>query len=763
MAEQEHDQHGLDKDRYFNDPDYRRKVQKFREWELWFRRVLIIVSLLIVVPIVLLLSFSLTDLPSLEELENPRQELATNVYSYDGEVIHRFFNTNRRRITLAEMSPHVVNALLASEDRRFYDHWGFDVVRFFKAMYVNLSTLSFSEGASTITQQLSRTLFLKSQEQTITRKIRELYTAIHIEVTYTKNEILEMYLNQVYFGSGAYGIQAAAQTYFNKNARDLTVLEAAALIGALPAPNTFNPVNRPEKSQERRNLILLNMVDAGYLTADDYRKLKTEPTLTDFRPITDLGQAPYFTEQVRQYLQNEGEGRGFNLYNDGLSVFTTIDTRMQTIADQVVKGHLDSIQVHFNQTMVWEDDLMRVLIKETTPYMNATQIRGEDTTRVMNRLKKNKAFIDSLKAAKSVLQAGFVVMDPRTGMVKAYVGGRDFNTVKFDHVALARRQPGSSFKPIIYSVVIDKGYPPTYEVLNQPITIEDETVKGGWWTPKNSEGEFGGMTTLREALRKSLNLITIRLVLDIAKPSEVVQVARRMGITSKLWAVNSIALGSSEVTVMELTSAYSTFPNEGLHAEPLMVMRVEDINGNILLENSPQNQEVFSKETAYIVNNMLQTVINRGTGAGIRARFGFFQPAGGKTGTTNDHGDAWFVGYTSDLVAGVWVGFSDRRIHFQTMEHGQGARAAMPIWAKFMKDVYDNRDIGMPSSTFRKPNGIYEMMVCSESKKIAGSFCPEPYQEVFTKLNAPTETCTVHTEAGTVKPEEKPKKKKIGF
>lgn len=762
MSDPKTDKSGINKNEYFNDPAYRKSVQKILKIEKRFKKVLWVGIPALTILFLIVIFSALSNLPSLEELENPKPELASVVYSNDGEVIHRFFNTNRRLVPLSEMSPSLINALLASEDRRFYEHWGFDLVRTIKAMGINISTLSIEQGASTITQQLSRTLFLKTTEQTYTRKIRELYTAVQIERTYTKNEILAMYLNSVYFGSGAHGVQAAAQTYFGKTAKELNVLEAATLIGILPAPNAYNPVSRPAKALDRRNLILFNMREVGYISDAAYKELIKQPVETKFTSVTDMGLAPYFTEEIRQYLQDEGEVRGFNLYNDGLSIYTGIDSKMQKIANAVVTSHLDSIQVFFDKTFTWDNDLMNIMIQETTPYQNAV-LRRERPQEALKRLRLNKAFIDSIKQEKKILQAAFVVLDPHNGHVKAWVGGRDFSKTKFDHVSQAKRQPGSSFKPIIYSVVIDKGYPPTYEVLNQPITIEDATVPGGWWTPKNSEGDFGGMTTLRDALRESLNLITIRLVMDIAKPSDVVQYAQRMGIKSKLQAVNSIALGSSEVNPLELVSAYGTFPNEGVHVEPVSVLRVEDINGNLILENVPSSQEVFSKETAYIVTSMLQTVINQGTGAATRGRYKFYGPAGGKTGTTNEQGDAWFVGFTPDLTAGVWVGNDDRRIHFQSMEFGQGARAALPIWAKFMKQVYDRTDINLERANFIKPPGIFEMIICRETKKTATEFCPDTYVETFTKLTAPTTTCDKHTTADQAKPESKPTRKKIGF
>lgn len=743
---------GIDQDKFFNDPKYRKSVQSVLKFEKRFKFAIAFIVPLILTILGLMIYFSITSLPSLEELENPKPDLASVVYSEDGEVIHRFFMTNRRLVRESEISPSVMNALLANEDRRFYDHWGFDLVRFLKAVIVNLKTLSASQGASTITQQLARTLYLNDQSTTLTRKIRELFTAIQIEQTYTKSEILNMYLNVVYFGSGAHGIQSAALTFFGKDAKDLTVPEAATLIGVLPSPGRYSPVMNPDKSMERRNLIMFNMKEVGYISEAEYQEFKKEPIETKFTPITDMGLAPYFTENVRQQLEKESQQYNFDLYRDGLNIYTTINAKMQRIANAVAIQHMDSIQTYFNTDFVWDDELLNTILSETTPYANAI-LKKENPDAVLARMKKNKHFIDSVKTAKMVLQDAFIVIDQHTGFIKSWVGGRDFNTTKFDHVSQAKRQPGSTFKPITYSVAIDNGYPPTYELLNQPVAIEDEKSKGSWWTPKNSEGEFGGLTTLRDALRKSLNLITIRLVLDVAKPAQVVEYAKRMGIKSPLGAYYSIALGSYEVTPLEMTSAIGTIGNGGVHIDPIGIREVDDKNGNQIIKYTPIQNEAFSKETAYIMTSMMSSVIDSGTGTSIRFRYRFFGPAAGKTGTTNDQGDTWFIGFTPELVGGVWVGNDDRRLHFPSMEHGQGARAALPIWAKFMKQVYDSKEINMKKGEFIRPPGVISLPVCTVTKKVATEFCPSTYNEVFTKRSVP-EQCDVHTSADS-KVEEK--------
>lgn len=760
MSSVDKDHNGINKTRFYDDPKYRLGIQKYMKWEKRIKRSLIITTLLIGSLLTWFILDSMTDLPSLAELENPKPDLASNVYSFDGEIIHRFFTTNRRLVRLNDMSPHIKNALLATEDRRFAEHWGFDMIRFLKAVWVDVITLSAKEGASTLTQQLSRNLYLNSNEQTLRRKIRELWTAIQIERTYTKTEILEMYLNVVYFGSGAHGIQAASQTFFKKDAKDLTPEEAATLIGVLKSPFGFSPIFRPERSLDRRNLILYNMFDAGFLSRVEYDVARATPIQTNFTAVTDMGTAPYFTEHIRQRLQVQGERNNFDLYRDGVNIYTTIDSRMQKIANEVTRNHLDSIQVYMNQSQKFENSLLDLIISETTPYTNAVK-RGENPELVIKKLMKNTRFIDSLKLSKMQLQTGFVVIDPHSGHIKAWVGGRNFEDTKFDHVFQAKRQPGSSFKPIIYTVAIDNGYAPTYEILNQPIAMEDVTLKGQWWTPKNSGGDFGGLTTLRDGLRRSLNLITIRMVIDIAKPRDVVEYAKRMGITSSLKAVPSIALGSMEVSVYELTSAFGTFPNGGVNISPIGVLRVDDNHGNMILENTPNYSEAFSPETAYIMTSMMKAVVDSGTGLAIKARYRFFHTSAGKTGTTNDHSDAWFVGFTPELVAGVWVGTDDRRMSFTDMAYGQGARAALPIWAQFMRKAYESREIGLERGEFLKPKGIFELAVCSETKKAATEFCPYTYIEVFTKRSVP-EQCPKHRTAESIQVKEEIDNK-IGF
>jgi len=763
MSEKPQKENGIDQERFFNEPGYRKTVQKVINFEKRVKLLAVFIIPLFATILGLMIYFSWANLPSLEELENPKPDLASVVYSDDGEVIHRFFMKNRRLVGDADISKFVPEALLANEDRRFYDHWGFDLVRFIKAVWVNVSTLSAAQGASTITQQLARTLYLNDQSTTLTRKIRELFTAIEIERTYTKSEILNMYLNIVYFGSGAHGIESAAQTFFGKNAKDLTVAEAATLIGVLPSPGRYSPVQNPDKSKERRNLIMFNMKEVGYITEAEYNEYKKLPIETKFTPVTDMGLAPYFTENVRQQMEKESQRYGFDLYRDGLNIYTTINAKMQRIANESAVEHMDSIQIYFDQDFVWDDETLNLMLSETTPYANA-MLRKESSKAVLSRLKKNKAFVDSVKASKMTLQNAFVVIDPHTGYIKSWVGGRDFNTVKFDHVSQARRQPGSTFKPIIYTVAIDNGYAPTFELLNQPVAIEDVNSKGSWWTPKNSEGQFGGLTTLRDALRHSLNLITIRLVLDIAKPTQVVDYARRMGIKSPLSPYMSIALGSYEVTPLEMTSAIGTIANGGVHIEPIGIKEVDDKNGNQLFKYTPIQNEAFSKETAYIMTNMMQSVMDSGTGVAARSRYHFYGKAAGKTGTTNEQSDTWFIGFTPELLGGVWVGNDDRRIHFPDMTHGQGARAALPIWAKFMKKVYESREIGMKKDgEFVRPPGVISLPVCSKTKKVATEFCPTTYNEVFTKRSVP-EQCDVHINADSKDEEQsKTRKKRDSF
>ncbi len=653
-----------------------------------------------------------SGLPSLEQLENPQQSLASNVFSSDGELIGQFFRQNRVEANLDSLPSFLTEALIATEDRKFYDHWGVDVERFIKAMIKNVLFFS-REGASTITQQLAKNLYefkvgYESPFETVVRKVREWITAIQIEKAYTKREILEMYLNESYFGKGAYGIESAAQIYFNKPAKNLTLPEAAVFIALLRSSKYYDPVNYYNNALARRNLVMYNMVDVGYLDRAEYDLLKLEPISLSMENISSrfkINTAPYFVEHVRRQLESLSEKYDFNLYEDGLTIYTTIDTRMQRIANRVTKEHLDEFQKQFDKFWNWKknrtllDELLNKAVKQRPEYRSAQT--AEEKEAVYDRLIKNVAFVDSVQTEAQKIEVGFVVLNVKNGNIKAMVGGRDQdNGLGLNHVTQIRRQPGSSFKPIIYSVAIDNGLYPAYPLLNQPFIYGEGDNE---WSPKNFDNSTGGFTPLRDALKESLNLISARLIIEgYVELWKVGVFASKMGIKSRLNLVPSISLGTSEVNPLELVSVYATLGNHGIYNEPIAVKKIEDKDGILIDVFTSESREAISEETAYIMTNMLQTVIDEGTGIRTRAIHKFMRPAAGKTGTTQDYGDAWFVGYTPQLAGGVWVGFDDRRVSF-TGSYGQGSKAANPIWSNFMREVHDSIEI--PLEYFEPPLG----------------------------------------------------------
>lgn len=689
----------------------------------------------------------LTDgLPSLEELENPRPPFATRVFSADGVVIDRFFEENRSRITSLDSVPKpFLEALLATEDRRFFGHWGVDlrgVARVIIERALNLTLRG--PGASTITQQLARLLYL-TREVTITRKLREMLTAVQIERRYTKNEILIMYLNVAPFGRGAYGLRSAANVYFGKQPQHLTTSECAFLVGALANPTRYDPRRSYPRAVYRRNTVLLNMVDEGYISDSEYAGIRKDSIITRSRERS-AGIAPHFVEYVRQQLREKAETYGFNLYRDGLSVYTTIDSRMQEHANRAVREHLEPFQEQFDRRWNWNSPARRailgsaltVAIKASAEYKSAGSADRRELVAI--HLRTDKDFVDSVRRALTTIQVGFVAVNPQTGEIKAMVGNSamDFR-YGLNHVTQIARQPGSTFKPFIYTVAIDNGYSPAYQISNEPISMEDGS--GKLWEPRNFGGESGGKYTLRNGLKNSVNLVAIRTILEIAPAEEVVRYARRMGIETPLRPVPSLAIGTSEVVPLELISSYGAFANEGIYARPFGILRIEDRDGRVIENNTSEIREVLSKETAFIMSSMLRSVINGGTGSGTRRWFN--GPAGGKTGTTQDYADAWFIGFTPNLVAGVWTGFDDRRITF-TGSYGQGSVAAAPIWGRFMKYTYGDKRIPLVLRDFIQPEGVTQEKICLESQNLANPFCPNTVMEYVNAKYFPG-YCTIHT------------------
>jgi penicillin-binding protein 1A len=495
------------------------------------------------------------------------------------------------------------------------------------------------------------------------------------------------------------------------------------------------------------------------LTPEEASRLRTDSLM--FRlPDPDLrtGIAPHFVEWIRQQLSRKQAKYGFDYLRDGLRVFTTLDSRMQRHANAAVEEHLRTFQADFDSLWSWAlhpdilNDNIEKSIREHESYKKARSDAQRDS--IAQALRSDTSFTSAVRRQTQTIEVGFIVLNPHTGHIVAMVGGSNFRSFKYglNHVTQIRRQPGSAFKPFIYTVALDNGFPPCYELLNQPVTIP--MPDGTRWAPQNFERDFGGKYTLREALKRSKNLITIRAVLDqeIAPPKQVVAYAKRMGITSPIRPYESIALGTEEVSPLELTTAFGVFANEGILVEPISILRIEDQEGNILEQNTPAKKEVLSKETAYLMTDLLSGVVNGGTG--VRVRSFFSLPAAGKTGTTNDYADAWFVGFTPHLAAGAWVGFDDNRVRFRSAD-GQGGRAAAPIFGRFMARVYNDPDIGLPLAYFQRPDGIVTDTICVETKKKAREFCPERTTEIF-NARYPIGLCDKHTSPAWNREQQKP-------
>lgn len=692
----------------------------YRSWK--FR--IVVTAILFLIFIISYIAILSRGLPSLTQLENYDPELASKIYSRDGVVIKELFTKKRIFVPLEEIPQEMVQAVIATEDRLFYEHWGVNVKRFIYVMLINITHMRYQQGASTITQQLARQLYL-NLEKKISRKIREWITAIQIERTYTKREILEIYLNQMNFGHGNYGVQAASLSFFGKDAKDLTLEECALLAGLLQRPTDYYPYRYPERAIRRRNLVLHNMLEEGFITEQQYEEAKEKLlTLREFNPEEVNGIAPYFTEFIRQELQ---EKYGMGLYQGGYSIYTTLDTKVQAVAEKAVKKQLPILQQKFNKRLISTNKAKQYIDPQflaNMPY---------------EKLRRNEKLLDSLITESVPVQPGLVAIDPTNGHILAMIGGRDFEKSKWNRAVQAKRQPGSTFKPVVFTAAIDNGYSPCFELLNQPVVLY--LPNGDRWAPHNYDNTQGGPTMLRDALKRSLNLVTARLVQEVVPPKTVSDYGYKLGLTTPIPPYDAIALGSADVILIEITSAFGVFANQGVLAKPQYILKIEDKYGNIVEEYKPEIKEVLRKESAYIMADMLKSVLNNGTGIAARTVYNFYRPAGGKTGTTNDFTDAWFIGFTPQIVAGVWVGFDDPAI---SLGEGQsGAIAALPIWAPFMKTAHDT--LQFPIEDFEMPAGVVRMEICKETKRIPTEFCPEIISEVFERKFAPTEKCEVHT------------------
>ncbi|MFL3051689.1 MAG: penicillin-binding protein 1A [Candidatus Neomarinimicrobiota bacterium] len=690
----------------------------------------ILLSILGAISVIVFIFYLAQNLPSLDQLENYDPDLITRIYSSDGEILDELFFEKRIFVSLDQIPNNMKNAVIASEDRRFYNHWGIDSKSILRAIIVNIINLGYEQGFSSLTQQVARTLYdTIGFKKTITRKIKEIITAIQIERTYTKDEILEMYLNNVHFGHGTYGVQVAAKRYFKKDVSLLTLGESAMLVGILPAPARFSPITHPERAHYKRNIVLRVMRDEKFINKDMF----LEARAIERENITinqAKGVAPYFTEYVRRTMEKEDDRLGVNIYRDGLKIYTTLDSRIQHVAEEslikVIKQNQDKLNKRlFNN----EEEFSQLAYLGIFP---------EDTVKMM--MQGDSALYKDLRN-KLLVQGAMVALDPNSGAILAMVGGRPDYHDQYNRAVQAQRQPGSVFKPIVYTTAIDNGYPVTKQLLNQPLVLRVLNAEGEWekWMPRNYDGSTSGLTSLREGIRRSVNLIAVRVVKELVPASEIKSTAKRMGITTDIRAVDAIALGTSEVYLLDMVNAYSAFSNRGLLNQPFGITRVEDRYGNVIKEYFPIREEVLREESAYVMTSMLQTVLDKGTGGSARWKYNFYHPAGGKTGTTQNWTDAWFVGFSKQIAAGVWMGVDDPRV---SLGEGQdGSRAALPAWASFMSAAHDT--LGLKRQKFQRPDGVVDFTICSTSKDRPTNLCSVE-TEIFIKGTEPSQICKVH-------------------
>ncbi len=656
--------------------------------------------------------FLISQIPNVHRLDVQKLSEATIAYTSDGEELTRYAIENRTWVDIDEISPSAVDALIATEDRRFYRHNGIDLLRFFGAVIGTAA--GDPQGGSTLTMQLAKNMYPSIRTAWIgNRKMKEWLTALRLEDRFTKEEILELYFNAVPLMYGAVGIEAGARTYFQKPASDLNVLESATLVAMLKATVFYNPVRNPERSHQRRNVVLQQMVKAGSLTADEYEALRDQKTEVRFRRLTrHENTAPFFAEHVRQWLDVWAASKGYNLYTDGLRVYTTLDSRLQhaaeTATDRVGDYLQDVVDVEWSASepffasdaqayrearekiepfaFYWEENpsVMQSLIRMSSRYRDLVD-EGVEPDSVLGRLRTEKAFTDSLKQGYQRLEVGFVAVEPETGHVKSWVGGRDFRIDEYDHVGLAKRQPGSTFKPFVYAAALENGYAPFSMVSDGQMTYVDPHT-GQRWSPKNFGGSSGGLISLRNGLAHSKNTVTARLITDVG-PRKVVDIAHRMGIRSPLEAVPSLGLGTSDVSLLELTSAYATFANLGVRKDPIFITRIEDRQGRVIARFGSRPVHAIPPHTAYAVLDMMRSVVGYGTGVRIRSLFGAKGDLAGKTGTTQKSADGWFMLVHPKLVMGSWVGFNNPAVTFRTAYWGQGAHTALHVVGEFYREA----------------------------------------------------------------------------
>ena len=705
------------------------------------------------------------ELPTFEELENPEKNLATEVISSDGVTLGKYAFKNRTPVGFSDLPENLVNALIATEDERFYEHSGID----FRGLARAIVKLGKGGGASTITQQLAKNLFNKggssSTLKRLTQKVKEWIVATKLERQYTKNEIVAMYLNTQGFLFNAIGIRSASRIYFGKEPKDLDIQESAILVAMLKNPRQFNP-NREiskKKSLTRRNVVFAQMAKNEFITQKEKDSLQQLPLKINFTPEShNDGLATYFREYLRGYLKKwvknnpKPNGDSYNINRDGLKIYVTLDSRMQQYAQEAVQEHMSNLQSYFFKEQQKNETAPFYDLEEEQ--IDAIYKRARKRSERYRRMKKNGYSVkqidsafnastdmrvfswndqrevdtimspnDSIKYYKTILRSGLLSIEPQTGHIKAWVGGINHKYFKYDHVDQGKRQVGSTFKPFVYATAINQlRLSPCEKFPNTPYTIP----KGRFgipeaWTPKNSGEKYGGEITLKSALAKSINVISARLI-DMVTPLNVVRLAKSAGIESRIPKSPSIALGSVELSLMEMTGAYATFANKGMRVEPNMLLRIEDKNGTVLADFTPKTNEVLSEESAYVVLELLKGVTTAGSGVRLRTSehyykdiitgfpYEFTNPIAGKTGTTQNHTDGWFMGVVPNLATGVWTGGEDRAVHFENIAEGQGATMSLPTWALFMKKVYADTSLNISQEDFEKPESIGIVTTCGK-------------------------------------------------
>lgn len=713
-------------------------------------------------------------MPTFEELENPETNLATEIFSSDGETLGKYYSENRTPVKYEDLPEHLVQALVATEDERFYKHAGIDARGTIRAAVY----LGQRGGASTITQQLAKLLFTEDVSSNpfarVMQKVKEWVIATRLERQYTKEEIITMYFNKYDFVYQAVGIRSAAKIYFGKEAKDLNIQESAVLVGMLKNAALYNPVRRPELVKDRRNQVFEQMLRNGFISETEKDSLQKLPLKLDFTPEGhDEGMATYFRAYLQGFMKDwieknpKPDGTNYNLYRDGLKIYTSIDSRMQQHAEDAVKKHIAHLQKEFdrqqknNKTAPFRDidqstinAIVRSAMHRSSRWrqMKAEGKSDEEILASFDKKREMRVFTwdgvkdtvmtpkDSIFYYKGFLQAGLMSMEPQTGEVKAWVGGTNFKYFKYDHVKQGKRQTGSTFKPFVYATAIDQlKLSPCDTLPMNRFTIEAGkygNMKD--WSPENAEGEgYAGMVTLKNALANSINTVTARLI-DKTGPRPVIDLVGKLGIdTENIPAVPAIALGVADISLFEMVSAYSTFANEGVYVKPVMVNRIEDKNGTILYQHVPETRDVLSKEAAYVTINLMEGVTQYGTGTRLRGNwaknnsyyqkamtgypYDFKNPIAGKTGTTQNGSDGWFMGIVPNLATGVWVGADDRSVHFPSITYGQGAAMALPIWGMYMKSLYADDELEVSQGEFERPDHLSIEINCDDYKAKNGS------------------------------------------